>query len=129
MLAGLLYNPLLETDAITEDAKKRVVRYMHHQQSPVGAYTTNSKGWGYVRESVADFISKRDGVRTNFENIYLTNGASEGIRTLMSILVRDQNDGILVPIPQYPLYSALCTMQQAHLLPYYLDENKNWGLD
>ena len=72
---------------------------MHHQLSPVGAYTTNSKGWGYVRESVADFISKRDGVRTNFENIYLTNGASEGIRTLMSVLVRDENDGILVPIP------------------------------
>lgn len=59
----------------------------------------------------------------------MTNGASEGIRTLMQVLVRDENDGILVPIPQYPLYSALCTMQKAHLLPYYLDENKNWGLD
>jgi aspartate/methionine/tyrosine aminotransferase len=43
--------------------------------------------------------------------------------------IRDGNDGVLVPIPQYPLYSALLTLLQGHLIPYYLDEEKNWGLD
>jgi aspartate/methionine/tyrosine aminotransferase len=38
-------------------------------------------------------------VKANPENIYLTNGASEGIRTLMTMLIRDENDGILIPIP------------------------------
>lgn len=82
-----------------------------------------------MREAVSDFISKRDGVRTDPERVYLTNGASEGIRILMSMLVRDRDDGILCPIPQYPLYSALITLNRAQLLPYYLDEDKNWGLD
>jgi len=68
-------------------------------------------------------------VRTDPERVYLTNGASEGIRIMMSMIVRDHNDGILVPIPQYPLYSALVTLNKAHLLPYLLDEDKNWGLD
>jgi alanine transaminase len=129
VLAGMLYPKLITQGGISKDAEKRIERYKTHQQSPVGAYTTNSKGWTYVREAVADFISKRDGVRTDWERVYLTNGASEGIRILMSMLVRDNNDGILCPIPQYPLYSALITMNRAHLLPYYLDEDKNWGLD
>lgn len=35
----------------------------------------------------------------------------------------------MIPIPQYPLYSALLTLFGGELLPYYLDESKNWGLD
>lgn len=45
------------------------------------------------------------------------------------MLVRDDKDGIIVPIPQYPLYSALVTLTRAALVPYYLDEERNWGLD
>jgi DNA-binding transcriptional MocR family regulator len=37
-------------------------------------------------------------------------------------------DGLLVPIPQYPLYSALATLHNAHLVPYYLDEAHGWTL-
>jgi len=63
------------------------------------------------------------------DNIYLTNGASEAVRLCYSALLRNSNDGILIPIPQYPLYSALLTLNGGELLPYYLDESKNWGLD
>ena len=38
------------------------------------------------------------------------------------------NDGVLVPIPQYPLYSATCTLLDGALVPYYLDEESGWGL-
>ena len=62
-------------------------------------------------------------------NIYLTNGASEAVRLCFSALLRNSNDGVLVPIPQYPLYSALLTLYGGELLPYYLDEERNWGLD
>jgi aspartate/methionine/tyrosine aminotransferase len=114
---------------ISDDAKKRIDFYNRHQSSPVGAYTTNSKGWTFAREAVAKYISNRDGVQADPEHIYLTNGASEGVRLIMSALIRDSNDGMLVPIPQYPLYSALLTLNKAKLLPYYLQEEKNWGLD
>jgi len=73
---------------------------MDKQMSPVGAYTTDSRGWGYAREAVADYINKRDGnVGAHRDNIYLTNGASEGVRTSMTMLVRNADDGVLVPIP------------------------------
>lgn len=35
----------------------------------------------------------------------------------------------MVPIPQYPLYSATLAEFDMHQIGYYLDENKNWGLD
>jgi aspartate/methionine/tyrosine aminotransferase len=37
-----------------------------------------------------------------------------------------QPDGMLVPIPQYPLYSALTTLFGGHLVGYYLDESASW---
>ena len=45
------------------------------------------------------------------------------------MLIRDQKDGIMVPIPQYPLYSALLTLDGGRMVKYYLDEDKNWGID
>mmetsp|Transcript_1948 Transcript_1948/g.1407 ORF Transcript_1948/g.1407 Transcript_1948/m.1407 type:complete len:133 (+) Transcript_1948:505-903(+) len=45
------------------------------------------------------------------------------------MLIRSKSDGILVPIPQYPLYSALITLQGGTMVPYYLDEERNWALD
>ena len=40
------------------------------------------------------------------QNIFLTDGASPAVRFILNALIRDDRDGILVPIPQYPLYSA-----------------------
>jgi glutamate--glyoxylate aminotransferase len=38
-------------------------------------------------------------------------------------------DQILVPVPQYPLYSAAISLFGGSLVPYYLEETANWGLD
>ena len=38
--------------------------------------------------------------------IFLTDGASVSVRMCLNALIRDERDGILVPVPQYPLYSA-----------------------
>lgn len=35
----------------------------------------------------------------------------------------------MIPIPQYPLYSALISLLNGTPVPYYLDESKNWSLD
>jgi alanine transaminase len=37
--------------------------------------------------------------------------------------------GVLVPIPQYPLYTATLAVLNAKCVPYYLEESKNWGTD
>ena len=35
----------------------------------------------------------------------------------------------MIPIPQYPLYSALITLNGGKQIPYFLDETQNWSLD
>ncbi len=40
------------------------------------------------------------------QNIFLSDGASVAVRTLLHAIIRDEYDGLFVPIPQYPLYSA-----------------------
>ncbi|GMH33360.1 hypothetical protein BSKO_01194 [Bryopsis sp. KO-2023] len=94
----------------------------------VGAYS-DSKGNLGIREEVAKFIEKRDGYPSNPEHIFLANGASMAVRLCLEALVRDDRDAILVPIPQYPLYSATLSILGGTLLGYYLDEDKGWGMD
>jgi aspartate/methionine/tyrosine aminotransferase len=82
----------------------------------------------FVREAVADFIRLRDGVSADPEAIYLTDGASKGVQAVLRILVADARDGILIPIPQYPLYSASVTLLGGAQVGYRLDEASGWKL-
>jgi len=43
-------------------------------------------------------------------------------------LIRNSNDGIMIPIPQYPLYSATIALCDGQQVGYFLDESKGWGL-
>ncbi|MCP4196260.1 MAG: aminotransferase class I/II-fold pyridoxal phosphate-dependent enzyme [Proteobacteria bacterium] len=92
-----------------------------------GAYT-NSQGLKSVRSQIADFIEKRDGYPAMASDIFLTNGASSGITMLMQLLLAGPKDCILVPIPQYPIYTALIEMMDAQAAYYYLDEETGWSL-
>ena len=93
----------------------------------LGAYT-DSKGMRFVREAVADFIRRRDGIAADPEAIYLTDGASKGVQTALRILVAGARDGILTPVPQYPLYSASIALLGGAQVPYQLDEGSGWRL-
>lgn len=92
----------------------------------LGAYS-HSKGASIVRKSVAKFIEERDGYPADPENIYLTTGASAGVTKLLNLLAKDSNTAVMVPIPQYPLYTATLTLVNSTCVQYYLDENKNWS--
>ena len=71
----------------------------------------------------------RDGFPANQADIYLSAGASSGVNTLLHVICADDRSGILVPIPQYPLYTASLSVLNARCVPYLLDESKNWGTD
>jgi len=100
----------------------------------MGAYT-ESKGLRFIREAVATFIDKRDhpeaceGVRADPEKIFLTTGASEGVKTVIDLLIAGPYDGIMIPIPQYPLYSASIQKAGGVQVNYYPDEERGWALD
>ncbi len=93
----------------------------------LGAYS-ESKGLKYIRDAVAAFITRRDGIKADPESIYLTDGASKGVQAALRLLIAEPSDGIMIPIPQYPLYSATITMYQGHQVGYYLDEDHDWAL-
>jgi alanine transaminase len=114
------------SEMFAPDAIARARAYLD-AETRVGAYT-ESQGLSIVRQEVADFITARDGVPAVKENVFLTDGASKGVEFLLKLVLRGKDDGVLVPIPQYPLYSAALALAQAHLLPYELDEDAGWSL-
>jgi alanine transaminase len=69
----------------------------------------------------------RDGYPADSKHIYLSNGASSGVNTLLHVICATPNTGIMVPIPQYPLYTATLSVLNAKCVPYYLDESSAWG--
>jgi len=93
----------------------------------LGAYS-ESKGHRFVREAVARFIGERDGIAADPESVFLTDGASKGVQSVLRLLVADERDGILIPIPQYPLYSATITLYGGAQVGYHLDEANGWKL-
>ncbi|ERM96039.1 hypothetical protein AMTR_s00129p00080070 [Amborella trichopoda] len=82
-----------------------------------------------LRDTIAAGIAERDGFPANSDDIFLTDGASPGVHMMMQLLLRSEKDGILCPIPQYPLYSASIALHGGTLVPYYLDEATGWGLE
>ena len=110
------------------DVRKRARDILDNTKGGTGAYS-ESKGVAFLREMVAAGIEKRDGHPCDIEDLWLTDGASVGCHYLMKTLIRDANDAMLVPIPQYPLYSATLALYGGTLLPYYLEEDKGWALD
>ena len=100
----------------------------------MGAYT-ESKGYYFVREAVADFINRRDGfapesdLAADPEHIFLTDGASDAAKRVLDLLIAEKTDGVMIPIPQYPLYSASIKKFGGVQVNYYPDEDKGWALD
>ncbi|KAF8740924.1 hypothetical protein AX14_006671 [Amanita brunnescens Koide BX004] len=92
----------------------------------IGAYS-HSQGVPFIRDNVANFITERDGYPANPNHIFLTAGASAGVSLLINMLISSPTTGILIPIPQYPLYTATLAHHHGVPLPYYLDESQDWS--
>jgi aspartate/methionine/tyrosine aminotransferase len=131
ILALVEYPALLDDPVLAGRFPGDVVRKARHilvkQPSGTGAYT-QSPGIGFIRQAVADFITRRDGIPADKDHILLTDGASKGVEAAIVALLRDRNDGIMIPIPQYPLYSAEIALRGGQAIPYYLDEAHHWQL-
>ncbi|KAK3331974.1 pyridoxal phosphate-dependent transferase [Cercophora scortea] len=132
---SLLENPVLleHEDVLLNqlDYKLDVIaraKFLLSKVGSVGAYSA-SNGVPAIRQSIADFLERRDGFPANEADIYLSAGASSGVNTLLHIICANEKSGILVPIPQYPLYTASLSLLNATCVPYLLDEAKNWGTD
>lgn len=136
---SLLSNPVLLEDPGTaklypEDVLARAKEYLGGYPN-FGAYS-HSKGVALFRQKVADYIDRRDGSKVppaDIEDIYLTDGASAGVKTVLETMIDGPLDGVLIPIPQYPLYSASITRLGGTSIGYELLEDymtgRGWGVD
>uniref|UniRef100_A0A3Q3VWC9 Alanine aminotransferase 1 n=1 Tax=Mola mola TaxID=94237 RepID=A0A3Q3VWC9_MOLML len=133
VLALCSYPDLMENDNFPEDTKIRARRVLQAcGGQSIGAYSA-SQGIECIRQDVARYIEKRDGgVPSNPDNIYLSTGASDAIVTILKLLVGGEGrtrTGVMISIPQYPLYSAALADLGAVQINYYLDEDNCWSLD
>jgi alanine transaminase len=116
------------SDLMPEDVKRRAQEYLAATGgSGVGAYT-GSTGLKVVRDQVAAFIERRDGFPADPEAIELHTGASEGVKRVIQALVSNEREVIMIPKPQYPLYSAALTMFGGTPQYYDCEEELDWGV-
>lgn len=112
--------------------------------SGTGAYT-NSQGLVGFRRHVVQYLQDRDGHEAFEGDIFLTNGASAGIEMVLSAIISTDFDAVvckdwlstdasqtsskqMVPIPQYPIYSALIARLAGREIGYELDEERGWAI-
>eukprot|EP01147_Barroeca_monosierra_P009609 gene9609-1831_t len=131
VISLVTYPQLLEhpnaKDIFPSDALERARQYLANLPGGSGAYQ-DSRGNLFIREEVAKFIEERDGYAANPEHIFLSDGASPAIQRCLNLLIRNENDAILLPTPQYPLYSASVALLGGHIQGYGLQEDQEWSL-
>ncbi|XP_050099144.1 alanine aminotransferase 1 [Anopheles aquasalis] len=133
VLGLVSYPPLFDDPNIPADAKQRARGILAGcKGGSVGSYS-DSAGIEVIRRHVAEYIQRRDGgIEADWQNVILSAGASGGIKVLMALLrcpIDGKKPGVLIPIPQYPLYSATIAEFDMEQIGYYLDESNKWGLD
>jgi aspartate/methionine/tyrosine aminotransferase len=133
VLALCEYPDLLDSPAARDgkvfpaDVVAQARKILEATKHGLGAYS-ESKGVRMIREAVASFISERDGIEARADSIFLGDGASKSVQLALRVLIASRSDGIMVPIPQYPLYSATITLYGGTQIPYYLDEDHDWSV-
>lgn len=126
------YPELLHAPGLTTlypgDVVEKARLILRHHPYGTGAYT-QSPGIPFIRRAVADFIHRRDGIPTSKDRIILTDGASKGAQAAILALLKTPRDGFMIPIPQYPLYSASLSLFGGYAIGYYIDEANRWQLN
>ncbi|KAL0581682.1 alanine transaminase [Marasmius crinis-equi] len=115
----------LAPNAFPQDVIARAAE-LRAEIGSIGAYS-HSQGVPFIRQNVAKFIQERDGFPANPNHIFLTAGASAGVSLFISMLLSDPKAGILIPIPQYPLYTATIAQYDGTPIPYFLDGSAGWS--
>jgi alanine-synthesizing transaminase len=99
------------------EAVERAIRDGHNGYVP-------SVGIPSAREAVAQECSRR-GMPLSADRVVLTSGTSEGIELALTALA-EQGDEVLVPVPTYPLYTAVLAKIGARPVFYRTDPARGW---
>ncbi|MDE2453342.1 MAG: aminotransferase class I/II-fold pyridoxal phosphate-dependent enzyme, partial [Burkholderiales bacterium] len=92
---------------------------------PHSAGYTDSKGLFAPRKSVVHYTQEKHIAGVTVDDVYLGNGASELIAMSLNALL-DTGDEILVPAPDYPLWTAAVSLSGGCPVHYLCDEGAGW---
>ncbi|HGA0805572.1 TPA: pyridoxal phosphate-dependent aminotransferase [Streptococcus agalactiae] len=88
---------------------------------------SDSKGIFSARKAVMQYYQLQN-IHVDMDDIYIVNGVSEGISMSMLALL-DNDDEVLVPMPDYPLWTACVSLAGGNAVHYICDEEANWYPD
>ena len=95
---------------------------------PHTAGYTDSKGLFAPRRAVVHYTQEKAIKGVTVDDVYLGNGASELIAMSMNALL-DNGDEVLIPAPDYPLYTAVVALSGGTPVHYRCDEQSGWMPD
>ncbi len=97
-------------------------------QLPLAQGYSDSKGIVSARRAVTQYYRLRDVEGVGTEDVYLGNGVSELIVMAVQAML-DTGDEVLVPAPDYPLWTAATALAGGTPVHYLCDETQDWAPD
>lgn len=104
-----------------------VIYDMRQQLTECEGYSP-AKGLFAARKAIMQYAQLKNIPNVTIEDIYTGNGVSELINLSMSALL-DDGDEILIPSPDYPLWTACATLAGGKAVHYLCDEQADWYPD
>lgn len=104
-----------------------VIYDMSRQLSECEGYS-DSRGLFSARKAIMQYAQIKRIPNVSMDGIYTGNGVSELINLCMSALL-DNGDEILIPSPDYPLWTATATLAGGKAVHYICDEQSEWYPD
>ena len=92
---------------------------------PDAAGYTDSKGLFAPRKAVMHYTQEKSIAGVAVDDVYLGNGASELIAMSMNALL-NSGDEVLIPAPDYPLYTGVVSLSGGTPVHYLCDEGAGW---
>lgn len=108
---------------VPEEIQQDVIRNLPDAQG-----YSDSKGLFSARKAVQHYAQQLKIPGVDIEDIYLGNGVSELIAMAMQALL-NTNDEVLIPSPDYPLWTAAVTLSSGKAVHYRCDEKADWFPD
>jgi len=106
------------------DAPEAILADVIHSLPESGGYS-DARGIYSARTAVAQYYQSRGLIDTTVEDVLIGNGVSELITMTLQAFVDDGNE-ILVPAPDYPLWTGAVTLAGGTAVHYRCDEANGW---
>jgi alanine-synthesizing transaminase len=148
-LDNVLYDirgPVLDEAKRLEEDGLRVIKLNTGNPAPFGLFAPDevihdmivnlsdtqgycdSKGLFPARKAIMQYCQQKNIKGVEIEDVFVGNGASECITMAMQALL-DKNDEVLIPSPDYPLWTASVNLSGGRAVHYLCDEKADWFPD